>query len=149
MHTDADAMEAEIAAVAAPPKPTGYRRLRHWLAELYRVEIGTFIDAQLRLPAGPVAPRPRPARARSAASVGSARRSARFLHDKRLQTDLLLPGALRGRAAGRRARPRTRVIAYMDTVAGVWFPRGGMRRCRRRWPTRPPTPGAEFRYGTR
>ena len=40
------------------------------------------------------------------------------------------------------------VIAYMDTVAGVYFPGGGMRALsRQRWPPRPPTPASQFRYG--
>src|SRR5690242_2854201 len=38
VHTDADAMEAEVERFAGPAEAAGYRRLRHWLTELYRAE---------------------------------------------------------------------------------------------------------------
>ncbi|MGH3793224.1 MAG: FAD-dependent oxidoreductase, partial [Pseudonocardiaceae bacterium] len=89
VHTDADAMEAEIAAVAGPAEAHGYRRLRRWLTKLYQVEIGRFIggnfDSPLDLVAGRDAVRDL---AMLAALGGFGRLGAqvgRFIHDQRLQ----------------------------------------------------------------
>ena len=47
VHTDPDAMEAEIAAQVGPRDAAGYRSLRRWLTELYRVQIESFIGADI------------------------------------------------------------------------------------------------------
>ena len=41
------------------------------------------------------------------------------------------------------------VISYMDTVAGVYFPRGGMHAVPQAMAAPPPRTGCVFRYGTR
>ncbi|MET9931237.1 FAD-dependent oxidoreductase, partial [Streptomyces sp. NPDC006324] len=51
VHTDADAMEAEVAAFAGPREAAGYGRLRRWLEELYAVQMRRFIDANFDSPA--------------------------------------------------------------------------------------------------
>lgn len=151
VHTDADAMEAQIAAVAGPVEALGYRRLRHWLTRLYQVEIGRFIggnfDSPLDLVAGRDAVRDL---ATLAALGGFGRLSAqvgRFLHDRRLQRifsfQALYAGVPPQRALGAYA-----VIAYMDTVAGVWFPRGGMQALPQALADAATDAGAEVRYNT-
>ena len=105
VHTDAEAMEAEVRAVAGPAEAAGYRRLRGWLTALYHTEMGRFIganfDSPLDLVAGPAAVRDL---ARLAALGGFGRlgpQVGRFLRDERLQ----------------------RIFSFQALYAGV--PRGG------------------------
>ncbi|MGH3773273.1 MAG: phytoene desaturase family protein, partial [Pseudonocardiaceae bacterium] len=151
VHTDAEEMEAHIRAVCGPAEAHGYRRLRHWLTRLYQVEIGRFIggnfDSPLDLVAGRDAVRDLAALAalggfgRLGAQVG------RFLHDQRLQRifsfQALYAGVPPQRALGAYA-----VIAYMDTVAGVWFPRGGMQALPQALADAATDAGADIRYHT-
>jgi phytoene desaturase len=124
VHTDADAMEAEVRRVAGPADAAGYRRLRTWLTELYRVQRDTFIganfDSALDL-AGPQL-------ARLAAMGGFGKLApaiSRFLRDERLRRLFSFQSLYAGLAPAE-AMAAYAVIAYMDTVAGVWFPRGGV-----------------------
>ncbi|HEY2723661.1 MAG TPA: FAD-dependent oxidoreductase, partial [Pseudonocardiaceae bacterium] len=50
VHTEAEAMEAEVAAVAGAEEAAGYLRLRDWLTSLYEVEIGRFIGGNFDSP---------------------------------------------------------------------------------------------------
>ncbi len=125
VHTDADAMEAEIRSAAGPANAAGYRRLRSWLSRLYAVEIEKFIGANFDSPLNLLGPD----LARLAALGGFGRlgpRVARYLPDERLQRIFSFQALYAG-VAPSRALAAYGVIAYMDTVAGVWFPRGGMR----------------------
>ena len=129
VHTDVDAMEAQIRAVAGPAEARGYRRLRHWLTRLYQVEIGRFIGGNFDSPLDLVAGRDAFRELATLAALGGfGRLSAqigRFLHDQRLQR-LFSFQALYAGVPPQRALGAYAVIAYMDTVAGVFFPRGGM-----------------------
>lgn len=125
VHTDPDAMEAEIADRIGPADAEGYRRLRHWLTQLYRTEINTFIGSNFDSPLGLLTPD----LARLAALGGFARlgrRIGRFVRDDRLRRIFSFQALYAG-VSPPRALAAYGVIAYMDTVAGVYFPRGGMR----------------------
>lgn len=124
VHTDADAMEAEVRRVAGPREADGYRRLRAWLTDLYRLERDTFIGANFDSPFDLVTPK----LAHLAAIGGFGRlgpRIGRFLADERLRRLFSFQSLYAGLAPAR-ALAAYGVIAYMDTVAGVWFPRGGV-----------------------
>lgn len=125
VHTDAAAMADEIGRTCGRASVAGYRELREWLTALYRVEIDTFIGGNHDSPLGLVGPD----LARLAVLGGFGRlgpKVARFLPDERLRRifsfQALYAGVSPARALGAYG-----VIAYMDTVAGVHFPRGGMR----------------------
>src|SRR5204863_6372555 len=125
VHTDAEAMEAEIRRACGPIDAAGYRRLRDWLTRLYRAEIDSFIGANFDSPFDLLGPD----LARLAALGGFGRlgpRIARLLPDERLQRIFSFQSLYAG-VAPRQALAAYGVIAYMDNVAGVWFPRGGMR----------------------
>ncbi len=151
VHTDAEAMEAEVRAVAGPKEAEGYRRLRTWLTRLYRVEIGRFIGGNFDSPLDLVAGRDAIRDLATLAALGGFGRLgpqvARFLRDKRLQRlfsfQSLYAGVPPQRALGAYA-----VIAYMDTVAGVFFPRGGMRALPQALADAATDAGAQFRYDT-
>lgn len=124
VHTDGEAMEAEVRRFAGGREAEGYRRLRHWLERLYRAQMRRFIDTNFDSPFQLL----HPDLARLAALGGFGRldpRIGRFLSDPRLRRVFSFQSLYAG-VAPARALAAYAVIAYMDTVAGVWFPKGGM-----------------------
>jgi phytoene desaturase len=124
VHADADAMADEVRRFAGPREADGYRRLRAWLTELYRLQRDRFIGADFDSPLDLATP----ALARLAAIGGFGRLGpavGRFLHDERLRRVFTFQSLYAG-LAPHRALAAYGVIAYMDTVAGVYFPRGGV-----------------------
>ncbi|RRR75403.1 phytoene desaturase family protein [Streptomyces sp. RP5T] len=145
VHTGAEAMEAEIERFAGAREAAGYRRLRAWLERLYRVQMRRFIDANFDSPLQLL----HPDLARLAALGGFGRldaRIGRFLHDERLQRVFSFQSLYAG-VAPERALAAYAVIAYMDTVAGVWFPRGGMHALPRAMADAAADAGADLRFG--
>jgi len=129
VHTDAEAMEQEVRQQGGARDAAGYRRLRCWLTEMYETEIGRFIGANFDSPLDMLSTRGARAdlaRFTRLGGLGSlAGKVASFVDDERLQR-LFTFQALYAGVSPRRARAAYGVIAYMDTVAGVYFPDGGM-----------------------
>ena len=147
VHTDPDAMEAEIAAKVGGADAAGYRELRRWLTDLYRVQIGRFIGANMNSPVSLLTPD----LARLALLGGFGRLGpaiGRHIRDERLRRIFSFQALYAG-LAPERALAAYGVIAYMDTIAGVWFPRGGMRALPDALAGAATDAGAEFRYGVR
>ncbi len=145
VHTDAAAMEEEIRRVCGPDSAAGYGRLRSWLTRLYRAEIDRFIGANFDSPLGLLGPD----LARVAALGGFGRlapRIARYLPDERLQRIFSFQALYAG-VPPQQALGAYGVIAYMDTIAGVFFPRGGMRQVGRALAAAAADAGAEIVYG--
>ncbi|MBW0106681.1 phytoene desaturase family protein, partial [Pseudonocardia sp. KRD291] len=129
VRQDAAEMEHEVRTVCGPEAAAGYRRLRAWLTELYRVEYDTFIDANLDSPLDLLGGGNAAQLVRLAALGGFGRlgpKVASMVPDERLRRIFSFQALYAG-VAPDRALGAYGVIAYMDTVAGVWFPRGGMR----------------------
>ena len=144
VHTDADAMEAEVRRVCGPASAAGYRSLRAWLGDLYRTEIDAFIGANFDSPLTLLGPDlVRLARLGGFARLGP--RVAGFLPDERLRRIFSFQSLYAG-VAPDRALGAYGVIAYMDTVAGVWFPRGGMRAIAQALADAAEAAGAQFCY---
>ncbi|MFF4398423.1 phytoene desaturase family protein [Streptomyces sp. NPDC001480] len=145
VHTDAAAMEAEVERFAGTREAAGYRRLRTWLERLYAVQMRRFIDVNFDSPLGLLTPD----LARLAALGGFGRldgRIARFLTDERLRRVFSFQALYAG-VAPARALAAYAVIAYMDTVAGVYFPRGGMHALPRAMAAAAADAGAELCFG--
>ncbi|GHH86426.1 phytoene dehydrogenase [Streptomyces sulfonofaciens] len=145
VRTDGAAMEAEVERFAGPREAAGYRRLRRWLRRLHQVQMDRFIDSNFDSPLHLL----NADLARLAALGGLGRldaRIGRFLHDERLRRVFTFQALYAG-VPPARALAAYAVIAYMDTVAGVWFPRGGMHALPRAMADAAATTGAEFRYG--
>ncbi|CAL9283938.1 MULTISPECIES: phytoene desaturase family protein [Streptomyces] len=145
VHTDAAAMEAEVERFAGAREAAGYRRLRTWLTRLHAVQMRRFIDANFDSPLGLLTPD----LARLAALGGFGRldaRIGRFLTDERLKRVFSFQALYAG-VAPARALAAYAVIAYMDTVAGVYFPRGGMHALPRAMAAAAAGAGADLRLG--
>ncbi|MET9992284.1 phytoene desaturase family protein [Streptomyces mutabilis] len=145
VHTDAAAMEAEVERFAGAREAAGYRRLRTWLTRLHAVQMRRFIDANFDSPLGLLTPD----LARLAALGGFGRldaRIGRFLTDERLKRVFSFQALYAG-VAPARALAAYAVIAYMDTVAGVYFPRGGMHALPRAMAAAAVTAGADLCLG--
>ncbi|MEV0681889.1 phytoene desaturase family protein [Actinosynnema sp. NPDC050436] len=147
VHADGDAMEAEVRRFAGPAEAAGYRALRAWLTDLYRTEADAFIGANFDSPLGLLTPR----LARLAALRGFSRLGpavARFLKDERLQRVFSFQSLYAG-VPPRKALAAYAVIAYMDTIAGVYYPRGGMRALPDALADAARDAGADLRYRTK
>ncbi|MEW1612518.1 MULTISPECIES: phytoene desaturase [unclassified Streptomyces] len=145
VHTDGAAMEAAVEQFAGARQAVGYRRLRIWLERLYRVQMRRFIDANFDSPFQLA----HPDLARLAALGGFGRLDARighFVSDERLRRVFSFQALYAG-VPPARALAAYAVIAYMDTVAGVYFPKGGMHALPRAMADSAAEAGAAFRYG--
>lgn len=124
VHTAADAMEEEVRRFAGPREAAGYRRLRQWLEQMFRVQMPRFIDTNFDSPRD-VLHRDLLALARLGGFGRLDAQVGRFLRDERLRRVFSFQALYAG-VSPARALAAYAVIAYMDTVAGVYFPRGGV-----------------------
>ncbi|MGW8887558.1 phytoene desaturase [Streptomyces sp. NPDC055749] len=146
VHTGAEAMEEEIRRFAGDRDAAGYRRLRSWLTDLYAAQMRRFIDTNFDSPLQLL----HPDLARLARLRGFGRMApqiGRFVSDERLRRVFSFQALYAG-VPPERALAAYAVIAYMDTVAGVYFPRGGMHALPRAMADSAEEAGADFRWNT-
>ncbi|WP_439658804.1 phytoene desaturase family protein [Lentzea sp. HUAS TT2] len=145
VHTDADSMEQAVRDFAGDREAQGYLDLRAWLTRLYEVERDRFIGASFDSPldlAGPDLV----SLARLGGFGSLAKAVGRFLQDDRLRRVFTFQALYAG-VAPKDALAAYAVIAYMDTIAGVWFPRGGMRAVPQALADAASEAGVRFHYG--
>lgn len=145
VHTDAAAMEAEVRSVCGPEAAAGYVRMRAWLSELYKTEIDTFIGANFDSPLDLLGRD----LVRLAALGGFGRLGPKvdaLLPDERLRRIFSFQALYAG-VPPQTALGAYGVIAYMDTIAGVYFPKGGMRAVGQALADAAVAAGAEIHYG--
>jgi phytoene desaturase len=115
------------------------------LTRLYEVEFDGFIAANFDSPLSLLTPQ-----LARLASIGGFRRwdrmVRRFISDERLQRVFTFQALYAG-VPPERALAAYAVIAYMDTISGVYFPRGGMRALPDALAAAAAHAGVEFRYG--
>ena len=146
VHADGDRMAAAIEAFAGPEQAAGYWRLRDWLTELYKLEIAGFIGSNFNSPVSLLTPQ-----LAKLAAIGGFRgwdkMVRRFITDERLQRIFTFQALYAG-VPPHRALAAYAVIAYMDTIAGVCFPKGGMRALPEALAAAAADAGVEFRYNS-
>ena len=144
--SDPEAMAQEITEVCGPAEAAGYRRYVEFVSTLYRLQMRDFIDRNIDSPLDLLTPN----LARLVA-VGGFRRLApkvgQYLSDPRLQRVFSFQSMYAG-LAPQDALALYAVIAYMDSVAGVYFPKGGMHAVPRALAGAAAKHGVDIRYGT-
>lgn len=144
LRADIDATADEIAALCGPRDAAGFRRFASFARRLYELEMHDFIDRNLDSPLDLL----RPSLARLV-GLGAFRRLGpavgSFMRDPRLRRVFSFQSMYAG-LSPYDALAIYAVIAYMDTVAGVWFPAGGMHAVPRALAGAAEKHGVELRY---
>ena len=126
VRSDRDAMAEEIRSVCGPEAVTEYERYCGWLERLFRLEMRSFLARNYDGPLDLVRPLAPALQLLALGGVGRLdRRVRRAFTDERLQR-LFSFQALYAGVAPQQALAMLAVISYMDVVAGVWFPTGGI-----------------------
>lgn len=146
VHADVDQMAEEIATVIGPSEAAGYRRYVDFVSQLYRYEMTDFIDRNIDSPLDLLTPD----LARLVA-IGGFRRLApkvrEFFSDPRTERIYSFQAMYAG-VSPQQALAIYAVIAYMDSVAGVYFPKGGMHALPTAMAAAAQKHGVTFRYDT-
>jgi phytoene desaturase len=146
VHSDVDEMADEIERVIGPQEAGGYRRYVDFVSSLYRYEMTAFIDRNIDSPLDLITPD----LARLVA-IGGFRRLApkvrQYMTDPRTERIFSFQSMYAG-LSPYDALAIYAVIAYMDSVAGVYFPRGGMHAVPTAMAAAAAKHGVEFRYDT-
>ena len=146
VHADVDEMAEEINTVIGPQEAAGYRRYVDFVSDLYRYEMKDFIDRNIDSPLDLITPD----LARLFA-IGGFRKLApkvrEFLSDPRTERVYSFQAMYAG-LSPYDALAIYAVIAYMDSVAGVFFPKGGMHAVPQAMAAAAEKHGVTIRYGT-
>jgi phytoene desaturase len=124
VQADPDAFAAEVAALCGPAEADALRRYLADLAELYRLQLGTFIDRNLDSPLDLLGPE-LISLARRGGFGRLSRHVEKYFADDRLRR-LFSFQALYAGVSPYRAIAAYAVIAQLDIGAGVWHPVGGI-----------------------
>jgi phytoene desaturase len=119
-------MLEEVRRVCGPTSAQEYDRYCDWLERLCRLELPSFLDRNYDSPAGLLHPiRPAISLLAMGALGRLERRVRRAFSDERLRRVFSFQSLYAG-VSPQQALAVLAVIAYMDVVAGVWFPEGGI-----------------------
>jgi len=145
VYSDTERMAQEITSVIGSGEAAGYRQYVDFVSELYRYEMADFIDRNIDSPldllTGNLA---------RLSSIGAFRRLApkvgQYLKDARTQRVFSFQSMYAG-LSPYDALAIYAVIAYMDSVAGVFVPKGGMHAVPQAMADAAAAHGVQFRYG--
>lgn len=143
---DPDRMAAEIAGVCGEREADGYLRFVAWARRLWHLERADFIDRNLDTPRDLVTGN----LLRLLAAGGFGRLQPKinsFFRDARTRRIFSFQAMYAG-LAPHDALALYAVIAYLDSVAGVYFPKGGIHAVARALAGAAEKHGVVFRYGT-
>jgi phytoene desaturase len=146
VHSDVEAMTDEIERVCGAKEAAGFRKYVKFVSRLYRYEMRDFIDRNIDSPLNLVTPS-----LAKIAAIGGFRRLApkvgQYLKDERMQRIYSFQAMYAGMSPYD-ALALYAVIAYMDSVAGVYFPAGGMHAVPTAMAAAAEKHGVDFRYHT-
>ncbi|BCL15085.1 phytoene desaturase family protein [Micromonospora sagamiensis] len=144
--TDTTRMAAEISRVCGPREADGYLRFVDYARELWRLERADFIERNLDAPTDLLT-----GNLLKLLASGAFRRLQtkinQFFRDPRTQRIFSFQAMYAG-LAPHDALAIYAVIAYLDSVAGVYFPRGGIHAVSRGLAGAAEKHGVRIRYGT-
>ena len=146
VHANTEQMEAEIAKNISADEAAGYRRYVDFVTKLYKYEMNDFIDRNIDSPLNLLTPN----LARLIALGGFrklAPKVSQFLKDPRTQRVYSFQAMYAG-VSPQQALAIYAVIAYMDSVNGVFFPKGGMHAVPRALAGAAEKHGVTFKYNT-
>jgi len=146
VHADTSQMEAEIEKVIGADEAMGYRRYVDFVTKLYKYEMNDFIDKNIDTPFNLLTPN----LARLIALGGFRHLQPKvnqYLKDPRLQKVYSFQAMYAG-VSPQQALAIYAVIAYMDSVNGVFFPKGGMHAVPRGLAGAAEKHGVTFKYNT-
>lgn len=145
VHSDVNEMAEEIDSVIGPQEAAGYRRYVDFVSDLYKYEMKDFIDRNIDSPLDLLTPD-----LAKLVAIGGFRKLApkvrEYLKDPRTERAYSFQAMYAG-LSPYDALAIYAVIAYMDSVAGVYFPKGGMHAVPQAMAAAAAKHGVKFRYG--
>lgn len=146
VHADTNQMQLEIAKTISAREAEGYGRYVDFVTKLYKYEMKDFIDRNIDSPLNLLTPN-----LAKLIALGGFRRLApkvnQFLKDPRTQKVYSFQAMYAG-VSPQQALAIYAVIAYMDSVNGVFFPKGGMHAVPRALAAAAQKHGVVFKYTT-
>jgi len=146
VHTDTARMAGEISRLCGPREADGYLRFVEYARKLWALQRRDFIERNLDAPTDLLTLN----LLRLVAAGGFGRlqpRIDRYFADPRTRRIFSFQSMYAG-LSPHDALALYAVISYLDTVAGVYFPRGGIHAVPRALAGAAEKHGVEFRYGT-
>ncbi len=124
VHADVKKMESEIEKTIGSSEVLAYRRYIEFVTKLYKYEMNDFINRNIDSPLNLITPN-----LAKLVAIGAFRKLApkvsQYFKDPRLQKIYSFQAMYAG-VSPQQALAIYAVIAYMDSVNGVFFPKGGM-----------------------
>lgn len=146
VHSNPEQMAAEIESVIGPDEAAGYLKYVDFVSKLYKYEMQDFIDRNIDSPFDLLTPN-----LMRLIQIGAFRKLAPkvrdYLKDPRTERVYSFQAMYAG-LSPYQALAIYAVIAYMDSVSGVFFPEGGMHAIPRAMAAAAEKHGVQFRYST-
>jgi phytoene desaturase len=146
VHADTARMQEEIRNVIGPEEAAGYAKYVDFVTKLYKYEMNDFIDRNIDSPLNLLTPN-----LAKLVAIGGFRKLApkvsQFMKDPRTQKIYSFQAMYAG-VSPQQALAIYAVIAYMDSVNGVFFPRGGMHAVPRALAAAAEKHGVVFKYNS-
>jgi len=146
VHADINRMQDEIAKTISKEEAIGYGKYVDFVTKLYKYEMKDFIDRNIDSPLNLLTPN-----LAKLIALGGFRKLApkvnQYLKDPRTQKVYSFQAMYAG-VSPQQALAIYAVIAYMDSVNGVFFPKGGMHAVPRALAAAAEKHGVTFKYNT-
>ena len=146
VHADTGKMQAEIEKTIGADEAGGYGKYVEFVTKLYKYEMNDFIDRNIDSPLNLLTPN-----LAKLVAIGGFRKLApkvnQFLKDPRTQKVYSFQAMYAG-VSPQQALAIYAIIAYMDSVNGVFFPKGGMHAVPRALAGAAEKHGVTFKYNT-
>jgi phytoene desaturase len=146
VHANTKRMQEEIATKISASEAIGYGKYVDFVTKLYKYEMNDFIDRNIDSPLNLLTPN-----LAKLVGLGAFRHLApkvnQFLKDERTQKVYSFQAMYAG-VSPQQALALYAVIAYMDSVNGVFFPKGGMHAVPRALAAAAQKHGVTFKYNT-